>query len=487
MGSLFTRGAGLLAHPTSLPGPHGVGDLGGTARLLDWMAEAGLKLWQILPLVPPAACESPYSSAAALATNPLLIDLGGLVERGLLERREVQPPSGFPQDRVDFDAAHGFKEPLLRLAAERLAASPTPDFARFADAAGWADDAALFMALDRRHEGRPWHEWEPAMRDRDPAALDTVRGDAGPFKALMFLFQEQWQSVRDAAARRGIRIIGDLPIYVDQNSADVWANRECFQLDGAGLPTQLAGVPPDYFAEDGQLWGNPLYDWERLAADGHAWWVARMRRLLEQVDVFRLDHFRGFAAYWSVPSGSPDARGGEWVRGPGRALFDDVAAALGELPIIAEDLGVIDDDVHALRDALGLPGMRVLQFAFGERSDHPFLPHNHVEECVVYTGTHDNDTTRGWFEAAAPHIRSHVQRYFGISGSDVAWDLIREALRSPAVAAILPLQDLLSLGSGARMNTPGVARGNWSWRVRADAFNPDVAARLRGLIDLYSR
>jgi 4-alpha-glucanotransferase len=472
-----------------------VGDLGPSARrFLDWLADAGVTLWQILPLVPPGPGESPYATTAALAGNPWLIDLEGLAAEGLLTAEDLVAPD-FPLDDLDSQAMKAFKAPRLARAADALLAGAHPAFAKaceaFRKAHPWVDEAALFIALKADHDGQPWWLWGPGLPERDPAALAAARKrlavEVEREAVLQFLFDHQWQALRQHAANRGIRIIGDVPIYVDRDSVDVWANRDQFRLDEAGNPVAVAGVPPDFFSDLGQLWGNPLYDWERMAADGHAWWVRRLRRARELTDFVRLDHFRGFAAFWEVPADAPDARGGRWVEGPGRALFDDIREALGELPLIAEDLGVIDEPVVALRDGLGLPGMRVLQFAFGEAPDHPFLPHNYVEHTVAYTATHDNNTTLGWWQDTSAHVRDHVRRYLAVSGQDVVWDMIRATFASVATMAIVPLQDVLCLDGRSRMNSPGVGEGNWGWRVRAQAFNTSLAARLRALSTLYGR
>ncbi len=495
-----SRSAGILLHPTSLPSPHGVGDLGpGARRFLDWLHAAGLTRWQILPLVPPGPGFSPYATVSALATNLLLIDLEGLSALGLLQTSEILPSSPFHPDRVEVEAVERWKLPRLSLAAERFLAGASEGrlqdlhaaFSRFLASAPWLEDAALFLAIREDRGGLPWWDWGPALKARDPAAIEAERARLAPaiarLRVLHFFFEFQWQEVRQYAADRGVRIIGDVPIYVDLDSVDVWVHRDIFQLDAEGRPARVAGVPPDFFSKTGQRWGNPLFDWEVLASRGHDFWVRRLSRLFELCDEVRLDHFRGFSAYWAIPAGDEDATRGEWVPGPGRALFEDLERALGPRPIIAEDLGVIDDDVEALRDGLKLPGMRILQFAFGESARHPFLPHNHRPRSVVYTATHDNDTTLGWWLSTSERERDHVRRYLGVSGHDIVWDLIRAAFASVSQTAIIPLQDVLCLDSGARMNTPGVADGNWRWRVRAEAFNTPLALRLRGLANLYGR
>jgi len=485
----------VLLHPTSLPGPHGIGTLGAGARtFLDWLSEAGIGLWQVLPLVPPGAGSSPYSTQAAFAGNPWILDLESLVQDGLLSRTELDSP-GFDPDRVDYGRVCDFKGPRLDRAADRLMSGARPDLSeeleRFRADNPWVEDAALFMALHDVEQGRPWWLWPAPLRDRTPQALgdarEELRETLNRVVALQYLFFRQWRQVREHAHLRGVHIIGDMPIYVDRDSADVWAHRDLFQLEADGRPRAQSGVPPDYFSPSGQLWGNPVYDWEALSNDGYGWWIDRLRRALSQVDLIRLDHFRGFASYWAVPMDAPDARTGRWVPGPGKVLFDRLREALGPLPLVAEDLGIIDGAVHALRRSIGLPGMRVLQFAFGEGSDHPFLPHNHEPHTVVYTGTHDNDTTLGWYRRAPEPVRDHVRRYLGCDGHDVVWDLIRVALASVADTAIVPMQDILVLDERSRMNQPGVAEGNWTWRVRVEAFHADLAGRLRSLCELYSR
>ena len=453
-----------------------------------------MSLWQILPLVPPGPGESPYSSNASLAGNPWLIDLAGLAEAGLLDPSDLVAPD-FPLDTFDAAPVKLWKGPRLARAADALLDGGNADLRRaldaFRTAHSWVDETAVFLALKAAHGGEPWWSWAPELRDREPAALDAARTRLARSidreAALQFLFDHQWQALRAYARARGIQVIGDVPIYVDRDSADVWASREQFRLHPDGRPIAVAGVPPDFFSELGQLWGNPLYDWERMAADGHRWWVRRFQRARELTDFVRLDHFRGFAAFWEVPADAVDARAGRWVTGPGKALFDDVQAALGDLPLIAEDLGVIDDAVVALRESLGVPGMRVLQFAFGEHATHPFLPHNYAEHTVAYTATHDNNTTLGWWQETSAAIRDHVRRYLGVSGQDVVWDMIRAAFGSVAVMAIVPLQDVLCLDGRSRMNAPGTVDGNWAWRVRAQAFNAPLAARMRSLAALYGR
>jgi 4-alpha-glucanotransferase len=492
----MTRRAGILAHPTSLPGAFAIGDLGpASERFLDWLQAAGQSVWQVLPLGPVGEGGSPYVGISAFAGNPLLVSPELLVEDGLLPADALAdaPPSS---RRVDLLAVERWKGGLLRQAWERFRHSPPAGLRdrlrAFATdpAHGWLPDWELFGALRAVAGGRAWVDWPGPLARREPAALEAARQEllveTGYHRFVQYLFFDQWHRLREAARRRGIGILGDVPIYVAHDSADVWAHPELFDLDEGGRPRHVAGVPPDYFTPSGQRWGNPLYRWDRMAADGYRWWVARLRANLELADWVRLDHFRGLAAYWAVPASEPTALHGHWVEGPGVALLDALRAALGDLPVVAEDLGVITPDVVALRDGAGLPGMRVLQFAFGEgESDH--LPHRHVPRCVVYTGTHDNDTTLGWFVAATPAERARVLDYVGGDGVEPHWDLIRAAFTSVAEWAIVPLQDVLGLGGEARMNTPGQATGNWLWRATAGQLRGEEAGRLRRLAEVSGR
>lgn len=489
-----SRAAGILLHPTSLPGRFGIGDLGpAVERFLDWLRDASQSWWQILPLGPPEAHASPYTCLSAFAGNPLLISPERLVDDGLLAAADLEDAPGAPPEQVDFATVAAWKETLLRRSWERFKTSAPKalrdELAAFAAAPEqhWLDDWTLFMTLRRRHDLGGWWQWDPALRDREPAALAAVRQSSADELAyqgyVQFLFFRQWARVREEARRRGVRILGDLPIYVALDSAEVWTRRELFELDAAGRPLAVAGVPPDYFSKTGQLWGNPLYRWDRMAADGYAWWIARLAANLRLADRVRLDHFRAFAGYWRVPAGAATAVAGEWIEGPGKALFD----ALGELPLVAEDLGDVTPDVDALRDALGLPGMRVLQFGF-DAAASIHAAHNLRRRSVLYTGTHDNDTVAGWFGALDAAARQRVRDYCGIeNGADVHWHLIRLAYASVAELAVVPLQDVLGLGSAARMNTPSRAGGNWSWRCRADALSGRDARRLRRLAELTGR
>ncbi len=496
----FPRSSGILLHPTSLPGPWGIGDLGPTAySFVDFLHAAGQSLWQILPLGPTGYGDSPYQCFSAFAGNPLLISLDALIQKGLLGYDEVA--SAATERHLSLDTVHygevmEFKLPLLWRAYERMQEGSVPDvgdaFQAFKhDHAAWLDDYALFMALKDAHGGQAWNSWEPALRQRDPDALAQARQTHARAidwqQFLQFLFFRHWARLKAYANEHGIKIIGDTPIFVAFDSADVWAHQQRFFLDAHGNPSVVAGVPPDYFSPTGQRWGNPLYRWSTMASDGYAWWVARLRASFSQVDILRLDHFRGFAAYWEVPAGEPTAINGRWVRGPGAGLFRALEEALGALPIIAEDLGLITPDVEELRDAFQLPGMKVLQFAFDGKPDNPYLPHNYSTNSVVYTGTHDNDTTVGWFWSLDESQREVVRCYLGRDGGDIAWDLMRMALASVGAMVVVPLQDVLRLGSDARMNMPGLVGGFWAWRYRAEALGPGLAAGLRLLSATYGR
>ncbi|HYJ79031.1 MAG TPA: 4-alpha-glucanotransferase [Longimicrobiaceae bacterium] len=485
------RRAGILLHPTSLPGP-GVGDLGPEAyRFADWLAEAGQSLWQVLPLVATGEGGSPYNALSAFAGNPLLLSPRGLVDDGLLEEDETEAPAGLPDEGVDFQEVGRWKDRLLRRAHGAFRAGWAPGLRRAFAAyrrrqKGWLEDWALFRALRDEFGAAGWTEWSQGLAHRDPEAMGEaashLREEVERHAFGQFLFDRQWGTLRAYAAERGVRLVGDVPIFVAHDSADVWAHQELFELDRQGRPTAVSGVPPDYFSATGQRWGNPLYRWDVVERSGWRWWIERLRRTLELVDVARIDHFRGFEAYWEIPADEPTAIGGRWVPGPGAKLFAALQRELGPLPLIAEDLGIIAPQVDALREELGLPGMRVLQFAFGTPDPaNPHLPANHPAASVAYTGTHDNDTAAGWFRALPPGERAAVRRLTGAEDGEMHWGMIEAVLRSPADTAIVPLQDVLGVGSEARMNTPGTTAGNWEWRLRAGELTPALAARLRGI------
>jgi 4-alpha-glucanotransferase len=491
------RASGLLVHPTSLPGRYGIGDLGPSTRLLlDFLSAAKQHLWQTLPLGPTGYGDSPYASFSAFAGNHQLIAPGDLAERGWLTPSDLDEVPEFAPTAVDYGAAGNFKMALLRRAFERFQARATAErrdtFASFREGnQDWLDDYTLFMALKAAHEGKPWTEWEPALVGREPDALADARralaDDVQLHAFLQWLFFSQWEDVRAYAHERGISIVGDLAIFVAHDSADVWSHRDLFSLDERGNPSVVAGVPPDYFSRTGQRWGNPLYRWDVLASDGYAWWVERVRATLRLADVLRLDHFRGFYAYWEVPASCPTAVEGHWVRAPGKQLFETILHQLGEVQIIAEDLGKITAPVRRLRETLGLPGMKVLQFAFGSDARNKHLPHWFTSNTAVYTGTHDNDTACGWFQSRGKREREFALSYLDSDGREFNWDLIRAALASVADIAVVPLQDVLGLGSEARMNLPGRAAGNWTWRCTQDQLTEKVSARLAALTALYAR
>ena len=488
---MSARAAGVLLHPTSLPGPYGIGDMGDELiAFLDWVQEAGLTVWQLLPLNPPGYGNSPYGCLSSYAGNPLLISPDRL---DVGEGSRTRPI--FPDDYVDFDAVVAYKMDLLRRSHAHFDANASDGdrqaLAAFERDNRWLPDWALFAALKDRHNGAAWTQWPEPLAARDKDAIAAARRELADqvrfHKYAQWLFFKQWAAVREAAYSRGIKIIGDVPIYVAGDSADVWANRNIFQLDERGEPTVVAGVPPDYFSKTGQRWGNPLYRWGLLRDLRYRWWVSRFRAALRFADVLRVDHFRGFAAYWEIPAGEPTAIHGRWVPGPGKSLFDAVRNALGDLPLIAEDLGFITPEVIELRKSIGVPGMKVLQFAFGQL-DSPHLPHHHDTTTVVYSGTHDNDTARGWYESARDDECKLAAEYLGLtSAEDASWTLIRAAFESVADTAVVPVQDVLGLGSEARMNRPGDSAHNWSWRLLPGALTAEDAQRIKRLAEITGR
>jgi 4-alpha-glucanotransferase len=491
------RQSGILLHPTSVPGRLAIGDLGPGAR--DWigyLAGAQQSLWQILPLGPTGFGDSPYQAVSAFAGNPLLISPEDLERDGLLGPEDLRGlPHGVP-GRVDYAQVIDYLIPLLSRAFENFRAGKggalRPSYERFRhDQGEWLEDFALFVALKHENAGREWNQWPPELRERHSEALRNAR-ERNAFRMeancfAQFLFFRQWEQLRILARENGIRIIGDVPIFVAYDSADVWSHPEDFKLDEQGNPVVVAGVPPDYFSSSGQLWGNPLYHWDRMKADGYRWWIRRLQGVLSTCDLVRLDHFRGFQASWEVPFGEKTAKHGEWVAGPGAGFFEALGRALGGLPFIAEDLGVITPEVESLRAQFGLPGMRVLQFAFDSDSGNNHLPHNYNPNTVVYTGTHDNDTSRGWYAAAPQDQQDLARRYLGVGGSDIAWDLIRLGWQSVASMALAPLQDVLDLGSEGRMNFPGRPSGNWTWRAKAEQLTPQPQGRLAEMSRLCGR
>jgi len=493
----FPRESGVLLHPTSLPGPHGIGDFGHAAFwFVDWLADAGQRLWQVMPLGPTGFGDSPYASPSAFAGNPLLVSLERLMGDGFLDADDLADVPSFSTERCEFGPVIDFKNSLLHLAFDRFESGVRPhlveEFERYCKtAATWINDYALYMAVKEAHSLESWLRWEESIRLRQPAALDewtdTCASSIRYHKFVQFHFGRQWSELRRYANKRNIRLIGDVPIFVAEDSSDVWANQDLFRLNEHGQALEVTGVPPDPFSATGQIWGNPVYDWERMRSKDYQWWVDRIGSTLKTVDVIRIDHFRAFAAAWLVPADATTAAEGHWELAPGGEVFAAIRRALGNMPVIIEDLGVITPDVIALREILGFPGMSVLQFAFENDSANVYLPHNHRRESVVYTATHDNQTTVGWFAARSHEERENIQRYLGRDGSDIAWDLIRAALASVANTAILSLQDILRLGDEARMNVPGQPSGNWSWRFHADRLTTDLAYGLRDMTRTYGR
>ena len=486
----FSRAAGVLLHPTSLPGPNGIGELGPDAyRFLDFLSDAGLKIWQMLPLGPTGYGDSPYQCFSAFAGNPLLINVPGATSEG-------------SPDSVDFPSVIAHKQRQFATLFDRFV--PDGRYERFVQTErAWLDDYALFAAIKQSHNGASWTTWNRGLADRDASALAEFKAaHAREISQILFeqyVFSRQFDALRIAAKERGIQLMGDLPIYVAHDSADVWANREYFELDAQGELLVQAGVPPDYFSETGQLWGNPIYKWDVVRANGYQWWIDRLRAVLKRFDFVRLDHFRGFEAYWEVPGNATTAINGCWVSGPGAALFEALTAALGPLPIVAENLGLITPEVEVLRKQFEFPGMSILQFAFGvDEKPNEFLPHNISRESVMYTGTHDNDTTLGWWREVAgvdstraaidiANEKKHALEYLDADGATMNWTLIRAALASVADTVLIPMQDILGLGSEARMNFPGRQAGNWKFRFTWEQLDKSIPARLRALTKLFDR
>lgn len=497
---LHKRASGILLHPTCFPSRFGIGDLGDEAyRFIDFLADSLQQIWQILPLGPTGYGNSPYLAYSAFAGNPLLISPEKLVEDELLSEDDLVNLPDFPLDSVDFDWVTQTKISIFKKAIANFKTGASKElqaeFTKFCDRANhWLDDYALFMSLKEAFAGESWNNWDKEIAQRKPDAIaqwqDRLSESIFWQKFLQFQFFRQWSALKEYANEKKVNIFGDIPIYVAHDSADVWANPELFCLDEeTGEAALMAGVPPDYFSATGQLWGNPVYNWEKHQETNFAWWIRRVEAILDYVDIVRIDHFRGLEAFWAVPQGEETAENGEWLEAPGEPLFDRLKQKLGKLPIVAEDLGVITPEVEALRDKYDFPGMKILHFAFDSDRGNPFLPFNYVNRnCIVYTGTHDNDTTAGWFNARSPEEQSRVSDYLGcICADGIHWGLIRLALSSVANQAIFPFQDLLGLGSDARMNMPSVADGNWGWRYRSEAVNSEVSDYLKYLTYLYGR
>ncbi|HET7892684.1 MAG TPA: 4-alpha-glucanotransferase [Candidatus Sulfotelmatobacter sp.] len=506
---IFPRSSGILLHISSLPGGHGIGDLGDSAHeFVEFLAASGQKIWQVLPVSPTGYGDSPYQCFSAFAGNPLFIDLKALREQGILSAQDLAGAPNFADEQVEYARVIAFKQGLLSKAGRTfLADSNHPERHAFESFCknnrSWLDDYALFMACKTAHNEVAWVYWEAGIRQRSPAALTEWRQrlstEIAVHKFAQFEFFRQWEQLRAHCGRCAIKIMGDIPIYVAHDSADVWSHPELFRLDDEGNPTAVSGVPPDYFSATGQLWGNPLYRWDVSAASGHQWWIDRVRGSLKLFDLVRLDHFRGFEAYWEVPGGATTAAGGKWVKGPGAQLFQSLLDALRELPFVAENLGVITPEVEGLRQQFGFPGMSLLQFAFGNDPQGPsFRPHNYSRELVAYTGGHDNDTTVGWWTSAGvgestrtaddiSRERAFTRAYLGFQDEAVNWVFIRTVMASVANLAIIPLQDVLGLGSEARMNLPGTLSGNWRWRYKAKALTEEMRDRLRRFAIVYDR
>ncbi len=493
----FERASGILLHPTSLPGPFGSGDLGAAAyHFIDWLVVAGQKLWQILPLGPVGMGDSPYMCLSAFAGEALLIDLQELVARGWLSQNDLHNLPNFSPSKVHFGNVKSFRMSKLKIAAENFFTKDDKkeieDFQSFRKKQkSWLEDYALFMALIGKYNGAEWSTWDEELVKRKPAALKKARADLASdvrfWEFTQWCFFRQWHALKKYANDRNVKIVGDIPIFIAYQSSDAWAHQHLFHLDNNLKPKIVAGVPPDYFSVTGQRWGNPLYDWKAMHDENYVWWIERIKTTLELVDLVRIDHFRGFAGYWEIPAEEKTAVKGRWVKGPGAKLFDAIEKKLGKLPIIAEDLGEITPDVVELRDRYQFPGMRILQFAFAGDTKNNFLPHNYISNTVVYSGTHDNDTTAGWFKSATEREREFVKKYVGTDGKEVSWDFIRIASQSVADMAVFPFQDVLGLGNEARMNLPGQALGNWSWRFSWDQVQSWHALRLYEISALTNR
>jgi 4-alpha-glucanotransferase len=498
---VYERLSGILLHPTSLPGPYGIGDLGPEAyQFIDDLKVSGQKLWQVLPLGPVGGSNSPYQSYSSFAGQPLVISPDLLVEDGLLSPDDLSMIPSLPYGHVEYDAVRAYKRPLLEKAFARFRsfekdhALRTEYEAFCAEEAFWLEDYCLFMAILKENQQQPWYDWEPSIRKGNKSAkkkwlkMDSVQEEYQFQSFIQFLFFRQWKSLKTYANENGISIIGDIPIFTAANSADVWANRRLFKLDKDGHPTAVAGVPPDYFSATGQLWGNPLYKWNIHKKDRYAWWMSRIRSQLVKYDYVRIDHFRGLDEYWEVPAGAETAMEGEWKPGPKADFFHVMREEFGEdLPIIAEDLGLITQSVHDLRDEFDLPGMKILQFAFENTNDNDFLPYNYPRNSICYTGTHDNDTSSGWYLSASEESKDKIRRYLSTDGSHISWDMIRCALSSVSRMAIIPIQDIFEDGSDRRMNVPGVANGNWGYRYYKEQFHDGLKKGLREMSEIYGR
>ena len=496
---MFERSSGILFHPTSLPGKYGIGTLGKEAyAFIDFLKKSRQKLWQIFPLGPTGYGDSPYQSFSSFAGNPYLIDFDLLIEAHLLSEEDLRDVFfGDNEEYIDYGAIYNQKYPLLRKAYENFKSSDNHEMRQNLEHfkrenASWLNDYSLYISLKNHFNGLPWNEWAHDIKNREHGAMEHYKNELADdieyHNFIQFLFFKQWGDVKRYANENGIKIIGDIPIFVAADSSDAWANPEIFLFDEERKPVKVAGVPPDYFSATGQLWGNPLYNWQKLKETNYSWWVERVRANLSTCDIIRIDHFRGFEAYWAVPYGDDTAINGQWEPGPGIDLFNAIKSQLGELPIIAEDLGLMTQGVIDLREATGFPGMKILGFAFDSGEENDYLPHTYTKNCVVYTGTHDNDTLIGWFQKAKEEDRQFARDYLNSRSDDeIHWDAIRGAWSSVANMAISPVQDFLGLGSEARINTPGVAAGNWQWRLKHGVLTDELAERIAKLTKVYSR
>ncbi len=495
----FERSAGILLHPTSLPGDYGVGTIGKNAfNFVDFLVDSGQKLWQVFPLGPTGYGDSPYQSFSTFAGNPLIIDLDELKDEGLLSQQDLDGIPQFDKNHIDFGQLIEVKNKLLKLAFQNYK-NENKDFSKECGEfctknADWLDDYALFMATKEYHEGRLWTEWKEDIAFRKYGAIkkwtEKLENQVNFQKFLQYTFFKQWTKLKKYANKKGIKIIGDIPIFIAYDSSDLWANKKYFSVDKKGKLETVAGVPPDYFSATGQLWGNPLYKWIEMEKDNFSWWIKRISKTLELVDIIRIDHFRGLDAYWEIPGDAPTAVTGRWVKAPGKKLLETIKKELGDLPIIAEDLGLITKSVEELRNHFGFPGMKILQFSFGPNGDNKFLPHNHIKNCIVYTGSHDNDTTKGFFINERENntgLYEWAQKYLNYYGDNITYELIRTAYASVADTVIIPMQDILELDSKARMNFPGKLGGNWTWRFDWDQVHETIPETYRNMAEMFDR
>jgi 4-alpha-glucanotransferase len=495
---MFERSAGILLHPTSLPGRYGIGDLGNEAyNFINFLEAAGQTIWQVFPLGPTGYGDSPYQSFSTFAGNPLIISPQALAEDGLLTYQDLENVPDFDPNDIDFGRVIPYKFSLLSKAYKKFLVSSQPkdDYAEFCrENASWLEDYALFMAVKVHHGGVSWTQWDKDIAFRKDGAVEKWRNklqiEVDYYKFIQFEFFKQWKAIKIYANEKNIKIIGDIPIYIPYDSTDCWANKELFSVDKKGKLEKVGGVPPDYFSATGQLWGNPLYRWDVMEKDDFAWWKKRISNMLGLVDIIRIDHFRGLEAYWEIPGNAPTAQTGRWLKAPGEKLFNSIKKHLGSLPIIAEDLGVITKEVEHLRDQFEFPGMKILQFAFGKDMENKFLPHNFTKNCIVMTGSHDNDTTRGYYERVkndGSDIYEFTQKYLDYYGEDITAELIRTAYSSVANLVVIPMQDILNLGNKARMNFPGKVGGNWTWRFRWDMVPYDISGKYKAMMEIYDR